>query len=282
MAMIDIQLIKELRGAAGTMKIELDLQLRSGSVSGIIGSSGAGKTSVLKMIAGIQQPDQGKITCDQEVYYDSTAGIDLAPQQRDVGLVFQDLALFPHMDITAQLKYALAPGQDESIIEDVMQMMDLTALRHQRPQRLSGGQQQRVALARSIVQRPAVLLLDEPFSALDTEMKRQIRSYVKDIHDRYKMTIIMVSHDHGDIAELCDQVIRLDQGKVTHQGPPRELIEQGSLQLTGRVVQLEKIDGAYRLTLDIQGDLSELTISEQQATGIKQGSTIDLNIDLLP
>jgi len=294
--MIELQLIKQLQGASGGMEIDVDLQIPSGSITGIIGPSGAGKTSLLKMIAGIQSPDRGRISVGDKVYYDSATGLDTSPQKRDVGLVFQDLALFPHMDLEAQLRYALPDalaerspnGQGESIIDEAIKMMGLEELRGQRPQRLSGGQQQRVALARSVVQRPSLLLLDEPFSALDDDMKQEIRSYVRSIHERYKMTILLVSHDHGDISELCDHVIHLDHGKVMSHGPVSSAAIKSYrhiLELSGRVIGLQKKDeDSYVLSLDIQGDVREVIITKQQAEDIsidtQEGSTIDLKIDL--
>jgi len=290
--MIELLLKKQLQGAAGGMEIDMDLQIPIGSITGIIGPSGAGKTSLLKMIAGIQTPDRGRISVGDKVYYDSGKGIDTSPQKRDVGLVFQDLALFPHMDIEGQLRYALphrlpdtlpdgvADGQEESIIADAIKMMDLEKLRTQRPKHLSGGQQQRVALARSIVQRPSLLLLDEPFSALDDEMKQHIRSYVKTIHERFQMTILLVSHDRGDLSKLCDYIIQLDQGKVVSMGPSTSLLDQQVLELKGRVVGLNKEGDSYLLSLDIQGDIKEVVITKEQARGIQEDSTLDLQIDL--
>jgi len=271
--MIVLDLKKELSGAAGPLHLDVDLNIEKGSIVALMGPSGAGKTTILKMITGILSPDVGSIKVGDEYWYDHHDKVNLAPQKRNVGYVFQDLALFPHMTIAQQMRYA-SPKDQEHHIKETLEMMDLWQLRDKRPSALSGGQQQRVALARAIIQRPAMLLMDEPLSALDYDIKVQMRSYIKEIHKTYGTTIILVSHDRKDVLDLCDHVYYLVEGKIIRSGKPGALSLKERARSTGIVIAKEYIQGAWMITIDQDGHQSIVKFANGEKISIGDKVTI--------
>ena len=161
------------------------------------------------MLSGLLRPDSGIIKVGETIWFDGDKNIDLKPQQRKVGYVFQDYALFPNMSVRQNLEYALRKGQDKAIIGELLQFAELNELEQRKPETLSGGQKQRVALARALVQRPEILILDEPLSALDLKMRIKLQEYLLQVHKRYKLTTILVSHDIGEIVKLSDNVFEI-------------------------------------------------------------------------
>jgi len=270
--MIDIKVQKKLSGASGPIDLDVDIKIHRGALVAFMGPSGAGKTTLLKLLTGIQHPDKGRIKVGNHFWFDQSKKINIPPQERDVGLVFQDLALFPHMTVEKQLMYAMK-DESTSDISEVLEMMDLTKLRHQRPTQLSGGQRQRVALARSIMQQPQLLLLDEPLSALDYEMKELMRSYIKKIHERYDLTVILVSHDRKDVLELCDHVYYMVEGKITREGKPGELSQIRSRSV-GTVIAKSLEAGMWSITIDHGEFQNHLIIDD--ADDISIGDKISL------
>ncbi len=272
--MISVSIQKQLDGAGGKFDLDFDLQLEQGSIVAIMGPSGAGKSSILRMLAGILQPDKGMIKLGDNLWFDHQQKINLPPQKRDVGLVFQNLALFPHMSIIDQIRYAQSSSSDAEI-EELLSLMDLSSLRSKKPASLSGGQQQRVALARSIIQSPQLLLLDEPLSALDYDMKDQMRSYIKKVHHQYGMTIFLVSHDRQDVLDLCDYAFYLVDGKITRQGKPGELSEIQKVSAIGIVTHKQEEEDYTLLTIECDGHLSTLKLTD--ADHIIVGDMISLS-----
>ncbi|MEL6275455.1 MAG: ATP-binding cassette domain-containing protein, partial [Bacteroidota bacterium] len=198
-------------------------KLRQGELLGLYGPSGAGKTSLLRILAGLTEVDKGYLKVSGEYWLDTDQRINLPPQDRHVGMLFQDYALFPHMSIEENLRFALPQERQIAHIEELIEAMGLKELRHQLPTQLSGGQQQRVALARTLLRRPSLLLLDEPFSALDSELSNQIRTYVYRYHRENQLTTILVSHRVEDMVSLADEVILLVDGEVKQQGKPADV-----------------------------------------------------------
>ncbi len=218
--MVKAELSKRLNAMGGEMLLDVQLSIEKGSFITLYGKSGAGKTSILRMIAGLMKPDQGIVGVDGVEWVDTYKKIYLKPQHRQVGFVFQDYALFPNMTVLQNLVYALGKGQPSSDIDPLIEMMELGDLQHSKPATLSGGQQQRVALARAIVPRPKLLLLDEPLSALDWEIRQKLQGFIRLVHDEYDLTSIMVSHDLPEVLRLSDYVYVLENGKVVKQGEP--------------------------------------------------------------
>jgi molybdate transport system ATP-binding protein len=214
---------KTLHTTLGSQLLDVHFQLPKGSILAIYGPSGAGKTTLLRILSGLTEVASGYIELDGEVWLDTTRRINLPTRRRSIGFVFQDFALFPNLTVRRQLEYALAKKEDTLLIPELLDLMELESLQHLRPARLSGGQQQRVALARAIARRPRLLLLDEPLSALDDDMRYKLQEYLLKIHRRYQLTTLLVSHHLPEVLRLSDKVIVLEKGSVTREGAPLEL-----------------------------------------------------------
>ena len=195
--MIKARLNKQLDAASGHLLLDVDIAIHKGQLISLYGASGAGKTSLLRMLAGVLPPDSGCIEVDGQVWYDSISRVMVRPQHRSVAMVFQDFALFPNMTVRENIAYPLQRRQPVSF-------MELGDLQHQYPYRLSGGQKQRVALARAVVRKPSLMLLDEPLSALDTELRFKMQDFILRVHQEFRLTTILVSHDMLEVLKLAD------------------------------------------------------------------------------
>ncbi len=238
--MIRIRIQKELLAGSGKMILDVDLEIKEGEFITLYGESGAGKTSILRMIGGLMKPDTGFIQVSDAVFFDSNQKLNLTPQKRKVGYLFQEYALFPNMTVYENIRYA---GGDHEAIMELLQLLGIESLRDVYPGQLSGGQQQRVALGRAIIQKPRILLLDEPLSALDQKTRYNLQKYIRELHERYRLTTILVSHDHSEMIRLSDKVFMIEGGKITREGKPTELLVNdqisGKFQLTGTIVKIE-------------------------------------------
>lgn len=205
----------------------------SGEVTGILGASGCGKSMTLRCIAGIVKPDQGRIVLDGEVFFDSERGIDIRPQKRHVGYLFQNYALFPNMTVqqnlmTGLLAYEKDKRKARAAVGEMMERFYLTELAQHRPSQLSGGQQQRAALARILLSRPKILMLDEPFSALDDFLRWKLELELLEVLKAFAGDTLFVSHSRDEVYRLCDRVCVMEQGKTGAMIPVKELFEQPS------------------------------------------------------
>jgi len=210
----------ELDIALPLRSFRIDLALSLGRETfALVGPSGAGKTSVLRAIAGLARPENGRIALDGRVLFDAAANIDRPPEERRVGFVFQDYALFPHMSVEQNVAYA---GGDSPA--RVLERFGIAHLAKARPGELSGGERQRVGLARALARRPEVLLLDEPLSALDAHTRAGIRAELSELLDDLDLPVLLVTHDFQDAAVLADRVGVLVEGRVVQTGTPLELI----------------------------------------------------------
>ena len=205
--------------------IDLDIQLTQGSfvlaavvridarTAALFGPSGAGKTTILDAIAGLRAPKRGTIVVNGRVLFASDAGINLPPHHRHVGYVPQDVALFPHMDVRANLLYGRHPGVSPDL-DRVVGMLEIGGLLDRRVTALSGGERQRVALGRALMSGPSLLLLDEPLAAVDVPLRRRILPYLQRVRDELAVPIIYVSHDREEVDELADLVVNVESGRV--------------------------------------------------------------------
>jgi molybdate transport system ATP-binding protein len=183
----------------------------------IFGPSGAGKSTLLDCIAGLLKPQRGRITVGEDTLYDSDSSVDVRPERRHIGYVFQSLALFPHMTVQENVTYGVAnlpTEQQDRLASGILSTLHIDALRKRKPDELSGGEQQRVALARSLVSEPRVLLLDEPMSGLDDELKKSITQDLLAWNDEHKIPILYVTHNKEEAAALGDRMIFLKNGRV--------------------------------------------------------------------
>ena len=211
-----------------TRPITLDVELccEKGEVLALVGPSGAGKSTVLRCIAGLQSSQQGSILCQDRVWFDTKTVVNQTPQQRRVGMVFHRYALFPHLTVkdTIQLALDVDKNNHQHHVEQLLDQVHLGGLEQRYPHQLSGGQQQRVALARALAREPQVLLLDEPFSAVDKVTRRKLYLELNTLRRELDMPIVLVTHDLDEAAMLADSMCVIHQGKTLQQGTPEQVL----------------------------------------------------------
>lgn len=219
----------DIKKDLGSFVLETSFEADEG-VTGILGASGCGKSMTLRCIAGIMKPDEGRIELDGTVFFDSAGKIDLKPQQRHVGLLFQNYALFPNMTVRQNLLTGVKPYEKdkrkaETSVKEMIEKFYLTGLEKHRPSQLSGGQQQRVALARIFLSKPRMLMLDEPFSALDSYLRWNLEMELAETIKEFKGSTLFVSHSREEVYRVCDRVCVMDQGKSSPVIPVKQLFE---------------------------------------------------------
>ncbi|WP_374520774.1 ABC transporter ATP-binding protein [Undibacterium squillarum] len=279
--MIEIRIQHPLTSADGADMLKPDLQIAAQQSACLSGASGAGKTTLLRIIAGLLTPQQGFIRAGDQIWLDTERGICLPPQQRRVGMVFQDYALFPHMTVQGNIAYALARSQP-ALVTHLLQLTGLQALAQRKPAQLSGGQQQRVALARALAriwdQPGSLLLLDEPLSALDAETRSQLQDVLQQAMQQSGCTSLLVSHDMAEIFRLCQQVFVLEHGRIARSGSPEQVFLQGGqagqLTLQAQVLAVRREEVVYVLSLLIGQEVTEVFASAEQAAGLRAGDRI--------
>jgi sulfate/thiosulfate transport system ATP-binding protein len=222
---------------------DVSLEVPSGSLTALLGPSGSGKSTLLRIIAGLEWPDTGEVLISGQ---DATA---VAPQKRGVGFVFQHYAAFKHMTVRDNVAFGLRIRKrpKAEVRERVDQLLGLVQLRefgHRYPAQLSGGQRQRMALARALAPEPRVLLLDEPFGALDARVRAELRDWLRRLHDEVHVTTVFVTHDQEEAMEVADQIAVLDHGRLEQVGTPRELYDQPATEFVMRFVgDASSLDG---------------------------------------
>ena len=198
----------------------LELELDVSRTVALVGPSGAGKTSLLRVIAGLLEPARGRVSLDGERWLDTEQGLSLPPERRRVGLVFQDYALFPHLTVSGNVAF----GAGRRAVDELLERFRIAHLASAHPEELSGGERQRVALARALAREPAVLLLDEPLAALDAHTKSEVRHELAELLRELALPTLLVTHDYEDAAALADEVGVLVEGRLRQLGPPAELV----------------------------------------------------------
>jgi len=249
---IELSVRKKLFTATGEFPFAADLSIGSGEMVSFFGPSGVGKTTMLRIIVGLTDADDGFLRVGGEPWFDSADGTNLPPRRRKVGFVFQDYALFPNMSVRENLRFA-QPKADRRHVDELLDIFGLSSLQHRKPGFLSGGQNQRVAMARALARKPDLLLLDEPLSALDMEMRNTLQDEILEVHRLWGITTILVSHDLPEIFKLCSRVIEFRDGRVVDDGNPYDIFGRsrisGKLQFVSEVLKVEKEDTVDVLTL---------------------------------
>ncbi len=208
---------------------ELSLSVRDGEFVTLLGPSGCGKSTTLRLIAGLERPDLGQVQIQGETVAKADDGTFVRPEHRDVGVVFQDFALFPHMTAAENVAFGiddLPDAEREARVEELLALVGLSTHCESRPEELSGGQQQRVALARALAPEPEILLLDEPFSNLDVDLRVEMREEVRRIVKETGVTAVSVTHDQEEALSISDRVAVMDEGKIEQVGPPEEVFQR--------------------------------------------------------
>lgn len=273
--MISINVTKTLNTADGVLNAEFIIEIRNGEFLTLFGPSGAGKTTLMRMISGLETPDSGVIEVDGEVWFDKSKKINLPPQKRSIGFVFQDYALFPTMSVRENLLFAAETAEQKQGVDELIAMVELENLANRLPSTLSGGQKQRVALARALVRRPKILLLDEPLSALDPSMRQKLQDELALIHSRLGVTTLLVSHDIAETVKLSDRLASVVSGCIEKLCSPMEFFSpqtlSGKLQLIGEVLKMEEDFPVTVVTLLVGSSVVRTVLSSEEANSLSIG-----------
>ena len=246
-----MQLAVNITKRLGSFCLQVDFTCGEDGVLGILGASGCGKSMTLKCIAGIEKPDSGHIELDGVVLFDSEKRINLPPQKRHVGYLFQNYALFPNMTVRQNILCGLraakiAPADREKALQDVLNLLGLNGLERHLPQQLSGGQQQRTALARILISNPKLLMLDEPFSALDSHLRERLQIEMKQLLRAYQGTTLMVTHSRDEAYRLCDRIALMESGSILTLRPTKQLFSDPGSVAAAEVTGCKNIAKAIK------------------------------------
>ncbi len=270
--MIEIDVFKELKGVDRDINLSVKIDVQSGSFVSISGESGSGKTTFLRILSGLEKA-KGKIVVDGKKWLDEE--FFLAPQKRGVGFVFQDYALFPNMTVLQNLLYI---NNDKKRAEHLLDIVHLQEYKDRYPTTLSGGQKQRVALSRAFMNKPKIILMDEPLSALDPVMRAKLQQDILALKSEFKATVFMVSHDPSEIYKLSNFVMVIKEGKMLSFGKPKDVLLKTSgsqkLSFEGELLDLVKKDVIYVAIIAIGQQIVEVVLSENETKELKIGSKV--------
>lgn len=270
--MIEIDIKKELHGSQGAMNLDVNLNINNKDFIALTGLSGSGKTTLLRSLAGLEKAE-GIIKVDNEIWQDEKEFLPV--QKRKIGFVFQDYALFPNMTVIENLFFV---NKDKELANHLLKITDLEALANRLPNSLSGGQKQRVSLCRALMNKPKLLLMDEPLSALDPNMRTKLQDEILQLHKEFETTTILVSHDPSEIYKLSNRVIVLKDGNVIDDGNAKSVLlkTSGSAKFSfeGKLLDIVKVDVIYIAIIAIGQQLVEVTITSNEAKELKVGQDI--------
>jgi len=273
--MIQIVINKKLHGSDGEMDLDVNLTINEGDFLALAGQSGSGKTTLLRILAGLDEA-KGTIKIGEELWLDEKSV--LPPQKRKIGFVFQDYALFPNMTVEENLLFV---NKDKKLANHLLEMTELSSLKNRTPNTLSGGQQQRVSLCRAMMNRPKLLLMDEPLSALDPTMRTKLQNEILTLHKEFGTTTIMVSHDPSEIYRLANRVVVLDQGKIINDGIPKDVLLKTSgsqkFSFEGELLDIVKADVISIAIIAIGQQLVEVVIDDTQTKSLTIGESVTVS-----
>ncbi len=273
--MIHLDIQKSLLGSEGAMPLHVRLDIKEHDFLALSGQSGSGKTTLLRILAGLESAE-GTISVDNKLWLDPQT--KLSSQKRRIGFVFQDYALFNNMSVEQNLLYVT---KDRSLSTHLLELTDLTSLKNRLPLTLSGGQKQRVSLCRALMNRPKLLLMDEPFSALDPAMRSKLQDDILTLHKEFGTTTIMVSHEPSEIYRLANRVVVLHHGKVIHDGTPKEVLlhQQGSQKFSfrGKILDIVKADVIHIAVIAIGQQIVEIILDEAESQHYKIGDSVSVS-----
>ena len=246
MSLLDVDITFSYR-QGGRISCRWQDPIDAGHVTVLLGPSGSGKTTVLRCLAGLERPQQGHVRFGERTWFDAAGGVYLPPDRRDVGVLFQEYALFPHLSVERNIAFAdrgWGLGSSAAASERVAELLDVFRLRgleSRLPRQLSGGQQQRVALARAVFRRPALLLLDEPLSALDRPTREEVREELRALIHALAIPTYIVSHDRADALTLADRTVLMDDGQIIQSGTTQHVFDQPETPAAARLVGVDSI-----------------------------------------
>lgn len=276
--MLSLEIKKSFPPGSSVPGLEVSVEIAGGEFVSIAGDSGAGKTTFLRIIAGLAVPDNGRIVMNGETWTDTARKVYLPPQKRGVGFVFQDYALFPSMTVRQCLRFAAGGKDSRGRVDELLGLTGLAALSDRLPSELSGGQKQRLAFARALARRPALLLLDEPFSALDRATAEDFQDRIREAHAMFGTTAILVSHNLADVFRFSDRVFRLEGGRIERSGTPGSVFGgrevSGKFRIVGTVLSVEQSDIIHIVTVRSGPEIVRIVASPEEAAGVNLGDRI--------
>lgn len=273
--MIKIDISKKLHGSIGEMDLNVNLQIKQGEFVALAGLSGSGKTTLLRILAGLEEAN-GTINTSNTFWLNDK--FCLPSQKREIGFVFQDYALFPNFSVIDNLLYV---NKDKDLANYLLKMTELDELKNRFPQTLSGGQKQRISLCRALMNRPKILLMDEPLSALDSNMRTKLQDEILTLHKEFGTTTIMVSHDSSEIYRLANRMVVLNYGQIISDGTPKEILlkTKGSQKFSfeGELLDIVKVDVIYVAIVSIGQQLVEVVVSKDEVINLEIGQRVTLS-----
>ncbi|MEV9593731.1 ATP-binding cassette domain-containing protein [Aliarcobacter butzleri] len=273
--MIEIKINKPLHGSNGTMNLDIDLKINKGEFVALSGLSGSGKTTLLRILAGLENAT-GTLKIDNEYWLNEKYSKD--SQKRDIGFVFQDYALFPNFTVLQNLLYV---KKDKELAKHLLDMTDMYELKDRYPNSLSGGQKQRVSLCRALMNKPKLLLMDEPLSALDPQMRTKLQNEILTLHKEFNTTTIMVSHDPSEMYRLASRVLVLDYGKIVNDGLPKDILlkTKGSQKFSfeGELLDIVRVDVIDIAIISIGQQLVEIVLTKEESKTLKIGQKVNVS-----
>ncbi|MGV6861904.1 MAG: ATP-binding cassette domain-containing protein [Putridiphycobacter sp.] len=278
--MIKIELNKTFNSKHNQFNLDLKLDVKEGDLICVYGANGAGKTSFLRLLTGLDTPDFGHLQFMNETWFSSNQNINLPSQKRSIGMVFQNTTLFPNMSVRDNILFGAKP-QDKNPtkrLEELVKTLELHPFLNKHPEELSGGQKQKVALARALISNPKYLFLDEPFSALDHQTRINLQDYLLRIHQSNRMTIFMVSHNFEEINKLADNIIHLEKGKVINVGPPNAIFKMnhlsGKQKTMGTITNIKKADIVYIAEVLVDQTILKIVVNDSGIINLKKGDKV--------
>lgn len=270
--MLKVDICKIFKNKHNDFKLQAKFDIQQGEFLAIFGKSGSGKTTLLRVIAGFEKA-LGFCEFNNEIFFNQKQFLSI--QKRNIGFLFQDYALFENMNVEQNLLFA---KNDQKFANELLELLNLSSHRKNHILELSGGQKQRVALARALMRKPKLLLLDEPFSALDNEIKLNLHDYLLNIHKIYNITTILITHDVSEAYKLANKVIILDQGQIIKQGNPSEVFlkTQGSQKfaIKARILKLQPQDSIIVAILSIGSQITQIALSPLEAQNLKENDEV--------
>lgn len=273
--MIKIDIKKYINGEKGKFLLNIKTNIKDKSFNSIIGNSGAGKTTILRILSGLENPDEGEIIINNEIVFSSKQKINIPPQKRNIGFLFQDYALFPHLNVYQNLIFGLNSKKDSNKINKMIDLMKLDYLKYAYPHNLSGGQKQRLALARCIICEKKILLLDEPLNSIDENNKIKIQNEILKYHKEFYLTTILVSHDISEVYRLSNRIFYLNDGEIKSDLKLENLDSKLDSSFNAKIINIKNNNPT---TISILVNAKILNIQIKNKYKLNIGDLIKINI----